>query len=304
MLFPFAHPRMGISLSNQRVTLVEARQGRSGASVRQIASQLLPEALFRPSVTERNVADVPALAQELGRLVGGLHGRPTALPVTFSLPDLCARFALLPFESWPKRAAEREELLRWRLQKELNLHLADMRVAFRTFPVSRPVSRGHAAQPDGDDHPSKKVVRIFAAAVRRDTLAQVEEACQMANLIPVSVGLASPMMFDLYRPVMTKAVPPPSEQGPDQSAVLFFLSLSEGSFTFWACQDGSPTFLRSKPVRNGTGIPHEVLATLQFYDERNPVGSPGFEGSLRPMFVIHDGVIESADEADRPETTK
>src|SRR5207249_6962745 len=73
-LFPVHRPTIGLSISGERLTLVELhrgwRPGRRDTSLRHADERDLPSGLVRPSASDRNLSDVPALAQEVRALLG------------------------------------------------------------------------------------------------------------------------------------------------------------------------------------------------------------------------------------------
>ncbi len=277
-LFPIRRPHIGLSISHRMVCAVEIgrdwRSGWRGLRLRQCRSRELSTELVRPSATEPNVSNVTALSDQLQALLDGRR----SLSVALSLSDLCGRVALFDFETLPSKAAEREALLRWRFQQDLNVPAADVRLAYRVFRAG----------------PTQ--FRVLAAVVRLDILDQYERACEEAGLWPVSVGMASFRLFDLCRPAIKAAT---------RSDELFFAHTGEGCFSFVALRRGVPVFLRVKPVRNGTAggvvtpaaqLGDELVATLQFYQDLYPVrGAEGMEPApARPLFLVGDAALHSA----------
>jgi hypothetical protein len=298
-LFPIQTPSLGLSLRAHSITAVElGRDWRTGwriNRVQRVAERPLPPGLLRPSTTELNVTDAAKLADEIAMLLD----RSGPLPVALTLPDLSARTVLFEFDTLPPKAAECEALIRWRFQKDLNVSAETARLAYLVFRLD-------PAKPAG-------AARVLATAIRRSIIEQYEEVCEKAQIIPVRVGLAGLAMFDLCRPVMEKPVSPATA---DDSEVgeLFFMSISDESFSFLAVRDGQPTFLRTKSRNGGAVVPtgapvgaspatdpsaaslipkaslaDEIRATLQFYDEAggnlHHHARPG-----RPLYVAgHDG---------------
>jgi hypothetical protein len=270
-LFPITRPYIGLSIGHRTLSAVEVRRDwRAGRALRLrgCRSRELPVGLVRPSATEPNVPDVQALSDQIQGLLDGRQ----SLSVALTLPDLCGRAALFEFETLPQKAAEREALLRWRFQQDLNAPMATARLAYRIFPAA------------------SGLARVLAVAVRPDILEQYEQACEQAGLWPVSVGMAGFRLFDLCRAAM---------KTPARSGEVFFVYSTEGCFVFMAVRGGTPSFLRVKPVRAGAAadamaaagqLADELVATLQFYQdlypERNGEDAPG---PVRPLFVVGDG---------------
>jgi hypothetical protein len=268
---------LGISISDDKLGLVEVRRGWNKPSLRRYAERPLPAGLLRLSASEPNVSDVSALARELSALLDGQRKVARPAPIALSLPALCALVALFDFDTLPKKPSEMDALIRWRFQKDLNAPVtADTRFTYRAFqPASTYALAGGP-------------VRILAVSIRANVIEPYEQACEAAGLIPVSVGLASLQLFDLCRPVMEAALTTTGE--------CFYLHVGEGSFAFFAIRAGIPVFLRIKPLRDGstTGnaaahvsvVTDELLATLQFYMEHEAVSGRATAPS-RPLFLLN-----------------
>jgi hypothetical protein len=277
-LFPFKKPALGISIGASRLALVELRRGWRASALRRCTERPIPDGVIRLSATEANVTDVPALAKELSALVDAR--RP--VPVALSLSDLCARVAVFEFETLPQKPAEIDALIRWRFQKDLNVAMADARLTYQVF-TSHLTSSPSRGEDRGEG--AKAVVRVLTVAIRESVMQGYEQACEQAGLIPVSVGLSSLQLFDVYRSAMDAAT--------GQNTECFFLSCSEGSLAFVAIRHGTPVFVRIKAVRfplpvgertkgGGSAMSNEVLATVQFYADRHGLA----ENGATPLFVV------------------
>jgi hypothetical protein len=286
-LFPFTKPAFGLSVGADRLGLVEVRRGWRELSLRRCAERALPAGLLRLSASESNVTDVSALAREFSALLDGQRPVARPVPVSLSLPALCARVALFEFDTLPQKPSELDALVRWRFQKDLNVPVTDTRFTYQVFqPTSTP-----AGGP----------IRILAVAVRANVIEPYEQACESAGLIPVSVGLTSLQLFDLCRPAIEASLKTAGE--------CFYLYVGEGSFAFLAIRAGVPVFLRIKPLRLPPPGPHllssplegeevgegnplrdELLATLQFYLEHEAVSGRA-PAPARPLFLVNgDGI--------------
>ncbi len=266
-LFPVHRPTIGLSISAQRLTLVELRRSwrlsRRNASLRRAVERDLPMGLVRPSATERNLPDVPALAQEVRALLGTTR----SLPVALSLPDLCAQVGLFEFETLSQQAAEQANLLRWRFEHDLKVPTADARLVHRVFHLPHKTSES--------EQKSSTPARVLAVAIRRDILAQYEQLCEQAGLLPVTVGITSLQLFDLCHSVM------------ETTEELFFAHRSDDSFSFVAVRHGCPVFLRIKPLRQAqTDLIGELIGTLQFYDDQQVPSHHTWDARPRPLFFL------------------
>ncbi|MGH7208683.1 MAG: hypothetical protein ACREIL_04785, partial [Nitrospiraceae bacterium] len=259
-LLPLTRPRLGLSIGAHTLSLVEItrdwRRAWQGSGLRSCRVRELPDGLVRPSASDPNISDVGALVEQVRALLGGRRRHWEISPVALSLPDLCGRVALFEFDAWPQKPAEGEALLRWRFQKELNVP-ADARLAYRVYP-SGAGSRSNGAA---------RSLHVLAGVVSAKVLEQYEQVCEEAGLFPLNVNLSSLALFDLCRPAMLRSTDGKESPVPHE---VFFLSVADGGYSFFALRDGNPVFLRMKPYRDGvTG--DEVVSTIQFYDESQPV---------------------------------
>jgi len=272
-VFPVRRPQIGLSISGQRLTLVELRRawrlGRGQAGLRHVAERDLSIGLVRPSATERNLSDVPTLAEEVRALLGTTR----TLPVALSLPDLCAQIGLFEFDTLSQQVAEQAKLLRWRFEQDLKVPVPDSRLVHRVYPLPHKTSESGKKS----SHPAW----VLAVAIRRDILAQYEQLCEQAGLLPVTVGIASLQLFDLCHSVMNTA------------EELFFAHQSDDSFSFIAVRHGCPVFLRIKSLRQAqTDLTGELIGTLQFYDDQQ-LPSPRLSDDMpRPLFFLGSSAAE------------
>src|SRR5206468_4163075 len=274
-LFPLTRPRLGLSIGAHAHSLVEItrdwRRAWQGSGIRSCRVRELPDGLVRPSASDPNVSDVGALVEQVLALLGGQRRPWEVWPVALSLPDLCARVALFEFEAWPQKAAEGEALLRWRFQKELNVP-PDARLAYRLFPS------GAGSRPNG----AAAGIQVLAGAVSGKVLEQYERVCEEAGLLPLNVNLSSLALFDFCRPAMLRST---GGKGPLVAHEVFFLSVMDGGYSFFALRDGFPVFLRMKAHRDGM-TSDEVVSTIQFYDESQPEAAISSDAKPRPFYVV------------------
>ncbi len=287
-LFPIQRPRLGLSIDARTLSVLEVqrdwRRGWRDIHVGLCGERALPAGLVNLSATELNVSDVAALAGEIRTLRGSPRNASRVASVALSLPDLCARLALFEFEVWPNKAAECDALLRWRFQKDLGMPATGARLSFRVFPPTP----GSAAEG------ARKTHRVLAAAIQGRIIEQYEQVCEVAGLIPVSLGVSSLRLFDLCRPVMAAAPggvqrdsPAPGQAPGTDPSEFFFLHVAQAGFSFFALQHDSPVFHRIKPLRDGhTNLADELRATIQFYDEVRPAARNGCPVLPRPLFIV------------------
>jgi hypothetical protein len=238
----------------------------------------LDHGLLRLSHTDLNITDVASFRDHLMALHGVKRRAGHPVPIALTLPDLCGRFAIFEFDALPAKSAECEALLRWRFQKDLNMSAATARIAYRAFPCGTPATQTSAA-----------CWRVLAGAVKTDIIEQYEHVCEEAGFIPISIGLASTRILDLYREMMTRL-----NRDLDE---YFFVNVSESALSFFVFRAGIPVFLRIKALRNGIGADasmvieycaNELRASVHFYDDsmRNVETRASYAGE-RILFIFN-----------------
>jgi hypothetical protein len=232
------------------MTLVKGRRrwGRPLA-ITQVEERALSPGLLAPSTTELNITDRPRFVQELRALAKSLG----ASTVAVSLPVACAQVAVFSFDEWPTGEEERRAVLQWRFQHDEGIAVDESLLGYRVYGA--PVARGTQSKPD---HPSVSV-SVLAAAVRKPILDQYRAVCEEAGLLPVSIGLSTLQLCDLYRPLLSA------------EAETFLVDWADEGFLLIAFRDGVPVFLRRRVKQVSiTDRRAAVLASLQYFDDRFP----------------------------------
>ena len=274
-LLPTCKPSIGLSLTAQAVTSVELAHSLwplRRRRIRALKRHDLPTELVRLSTDENNISEVTAFARDLTTLIGSRRCASVAL----SLPNQCAHIALLDFDVLPENPAECASLVRWRLEKDLQIPAADCRVAYRVFGL-----------PAGDKHLDCPKHRMLVAAIRNNVLTQYEQACEQAGLLPVEVGIQGLQVFDLSRGTIR------------QDDEWFFASFLDDQFFFVAIRQACPFLLRSKPLPKAPAHRQlELMASIQYYDERCASMGAKPQSSPRSLYILgsdHDHPSERLD---------
>lgn len=107
------HPDLVFQITPERVAAARWGLNRLDA----FAEEPLPAGVLRPSPAQPNIVEGASVAQAIAKVAGRVRGasRETAL----LLPDTIVRIFLLGFETFPRKAAEANPLLRWRLRKSV-----------------------------------------------------------------------------------------------------------------------------------------------------------------------------------------
>lgn len=274
-LFPVQKPSIGLSLTAQAVTSVELSSSlwpSRRSSIRALKRHNLATDLVRLSTDENNISEVAAFAKDLTTLIGSRRCASVAL----SLPNQCAHIALLDFDVLPENPAECASLVRWRLEKDLQIPAADCRVAYRVFGL-----------PVGDKLSDCSKHRMLVATIRNNVLAQYEQACEQASLLPVEVGIQGLQLFDISRGAIR------------QDDEWFFASFLDDQFFFVAIRQTCPFLLRSKPLPMTPAHRQlELMASIQYYDERCASVGAKPQSSPRSLYILgnnHDHPSEPLD---------
>ena len=274
-LFPIQKPSIGLSLTAQAVTSVELSPSLwplRRRRIRALKRHDLANELVRLSTDENNISEVTAFARDLTTLIGSRRCASVAL----SLPNQCAHIALLDFDVLPENQAECASLVRWRLEKDLQIPAANFRVAYRVFGL-----------PAGDKLLDCSKHRILAAAIRNNVLTQYEQACEQAGLLPVEVGIQGLQLFDLSRGMIR------------QDDEWFFASFLDDQFFFVAIRHACPFLLRSKPLPKAPAHRQlELMASIQYYDELCASMGAKPQSSPRSLYILKNDHDHPSDHLD------
>lgn len=123
------YPLLAIELRARAVGVVRLQRQGGRLSLAAAVVQELPEGVVQPSLTEPNVLDAAALRSAL-RSALERAGASAATRACLVLPDTAARVALLPAADLSgKRAAEAEDIARFKLRKALPFDVREARLA-------------------------------------------------------------------------------------------------------------------------------------------------------------------------------
>lgn len=247
-------PALAASIGERSFELV--RLGRSGSRAALLGfwSGEIPEGAVRCSAVEANLADAGLVTEQV-RLAKA-RVSPAGGPVALCLPDPVARVALLQLESMPARATEIQELVAWRLKKQLPYRVDEARVSWQVLG-----SRGAASL-------------VLAAAIRRRVLAEYEDLLTSAGF---SVGSVTTSSLAL------------AESLPADGHETLLVHVSDGWFTLLWTDGRQPVLVRTKHVpdserhadaRDGV-VAAELAPTIEYATAR--LGRPAL-GRL----LVHD----------------
>jgi hypothetical protein len=214
----------------------------------------LPAGTLGLSMSQANVLDPAAFRQYLKAVLeraGVLAGGKIALV----LPDPVARVALIPAAEVKGRAAEIDEILRFRLRKAVPFDVRDAQVAHTH------VGTGEGAM-------------VMVAAILKPVLQGYESACRDLGLHPGVVEIAGLALFEAAL----------RQQGRGDRIIV---NWDDGYVSILLSRGGVPALIRTL-VGEAAGSPQEVAReaanTLIYYQER--LGGSNLDGAYVRSTVL------------------
>ena len=242
-LFPFTRPRTCLYFSTDTCCVGHLRHRLRGSAFTGYHEQRLPPGSIRLSPLEQNVASFEPV---LSALHANLPPFQRPRSVALCLPDICLRMAILDFSSLPKSKKDQKALVEWRLQEELNLSPKPRRVSFQRFgaiPSRFSLTRS-----------SSKPLRFLAVAIQDDIIEQYEALCVAAGIIPVSINVAGPAVFNLCRPFIESTLHTHARDISFVPDTAIFAYIGDWGFSLIAYQEGQPCFVRVKPQKQLSAV--------------------------------------------------
>ena len=199
----------------------------------------LPPGVLTPSATGTNVADVAGVSEVLREVLGRLPRRPSR--VALVVPDSAAKVSILRFETLPPRAADLDELVRWRVGKTAPFGIDEAQVAYTPG----------AATGDGGRE-------LVVALMHRGIVETYERVCNGAGAHAGVVDLSS---FNLINAVLSAA---PSAAADDWLLVHAAIGWS----TLAIVRAGALVFYRSRAAGDAGALADLVHQTGMYYQDR------------------------------------
>ncbi len=236
-LFPMNQPTLALSISEEALCLVKVKKSWRTTSLQQVKHASLPAGVIQLSSAKPNILNMETFVEQLRSLFETCQ-KP--ISIALSLPDLCARTSAFDFTKFPTKSSEQTALLNWRFKQDLKLDTAQSRLAYQVYV---PTSLANGATPDNPE-----TVRVLGTVIRNEIVEQIESACLDANLIPASVSIAGLDIFDHYQQNIQEILKAGNKHSPSSSTGAMFLFMSHWGFTFFAFDEGCPTFVRTKAI--------------------------------------------------------
>ena len=237
-------PGLGVEITSSTVRLALVRGRGAGLSVLHTGAADLPSGLVTEKYSTPNIDDIAGLAGALRACLANAPARPVR--TALSLPDGVFRVLTLEFDQLPDKAADRERLIRWRLEKAAAFDIAD---TVLRYEMLRQRERGFT---------------VLACLMKRPVLVQYESLLAELGLEPWIVGLSSFHLLNFYSPLIAK-----------KSSVACLAHFSDDSFTTIITEGGGARFYRYKEVKRGSAddikarFTREIEDSLHFYTHRD-----------------------------------
>ena len=204
----------------------------------------LPAGILEPAFDKANVAD-PAGFEKALREVAFKLG-PIGGSVSLLLPESCLRVFILTFESLPSSPAERQEMLRWRLNKIVPFKPGDMRLSYDVIK-----SNGQS--------------KVLLALARADVVREYESLFGRIGLKIRTVGVPVLNLLNLVR------LEPPGH--------AMIANVEEDALGLLTILDGEVSLFRFKPflqdalnpmspVQKMEQVADEIENTVRFVEDR------------------------------------
>lgn len=237
-------PGLGIEITSSAVRLASLARKGADTAVLYTKSVDLPVGVVTESYSSPNISDQERFNAVLKECLSGATGgvRRAAL----SLPDGVFRVQSLEFDELPSKTADRERLIRWRLEKCIAFDIADTLLRYQ---VLRQQGKGFT---------------VLACVAKQAVVSQYEALLAVAGLEPWSVGLSSFSTLNFYSSLIT-----------GKSAVTALAHITEDSFATIIVEAGGARFYRYKelkrmgPDESRSWFIREIDNSLHFYSHRD-----------------------------------
>jgi Tfp pilus assembly PilM family ATPase len=236
-------PCIGVEITSRSLKfgVVTSKGNRQGSNSAKTMS--LPPGMVVESFSSPNVKDPEGFAVLLRDGLAEFDSLRTRR-VGLSIADSAFRVQSLDFDELPDRTADRDRLVRWRIEKVAAFDPANTVLRYQALP--RPGRGGYS---------------VLASMAKSEVLAQYEDLAATAGYDPWSVGPSSFNALNFYYPSLQ------SRGIPD----FAFAWVTENTYTTMVIEHGAPRFYRCKEVRQGTAsdakdrMLRELGDSLHFY---------------------------------------
>jgi len=252
-IFTSPPPSTGWTLDPREAVVVH----RTAAGELHCAAEELPNDGFEIGPVGLQAMDREAVAPVFARLKGAAEGAKTAAVI---VPTGWLRSYLIDLDRIPRKEADLEDVVRWRLKKLLPVAPTDLRLSVIPLPESG----------------GKRPVLVMAGIER--AMAAVEATF---SSIGIEVGLITTRLFAIV----------PRDAGAGRPILV--IQFEESFLSLLLLSEGVPKLLRTKPLATGGDSCDTVLRetglTLGFIR-----GKLGVEGQIDVKLNCDDPVVDAA----------
>jgi Tfp pilus assembly PilM family ATPase len=238
-LFQTSAPDVALEIDGTHVSAARLGWRGSQAVITAHATEPLTPGLVVPGLAALNMADVPVVAQTIGRVLAQLGGsRPSR--VSLIVPDTVAKVSLLKLEKVPERSSDLHEIVRWQIRKTA------------PFPIEQAVlSISPGAR--GADGSNEFVVVLS----REDVIHQYEQACLMAG---VHAGLVDLSTFGVINSILASASAPAGD--------WLLVHVTDTYMTLAVVRDNALLFFRNRSEEGEGTLADLIHQTAMYYEDR------------------------------------
>ena len=235
-------PRLGLEVTSSCLRLAVIAGAGANAVALVTRTKELPAGMIISQYAAPNVQDpdgFAALLRDCLADAGYIAIRRAAL----SLPDSVFRVQTLEFDELPVKTADRDKLVRWRLEKAAAFDIADTVLRYQVLK----------RQDSG--------FTVLACAAKQGVIRQYESALTGAGLEPWSVGPSSFHILQRYFNFIADKT----------SATAAFAFISDDSLAMIVMEGGAVRFYRFKEIKKGGAedaqarLMREIEDSLHFY---------------------------------------
>jgi len=202
------------------------------------AQEALPPGAVVPALASLNMADVPLIAQVIGRVLAELGSKPARIGLI--VPDTVAKVSLLKLEKVPARAADLQEIVRWQVRKTA------------PFPIEQAVLSVSPGVPAADGS-----CEMVVSLARMDVIQQYEQACLMAG---AEAGLVDIASFSVLNAILA------APGGPSGDWLL--VHITDTYLTLAVMRDRSLLFFRHRGEEAEGTLSDLIHQTAMYYEDR------------------------------------